>query len=49
MKMEKLSHEEIADVTGLTLEEVKALEEEIMHLVWLVQQFIAIEQGRMEQ
>ena len=33
LKMEKLSHEEIADVTGLTLEEVKALEEEIMHLV----------------
>ena len=33
LKMEKLSHEEIADGTGLPLEEVKALEEEIMHLV----------------
>ena len=31
-KMEKLSHEEIADGTGLPLEEVKALEEEIMQL-----------------
>ena len=35
--MGKLSHEEIADGTGLPLEEVKALEEEIMHLVWFVQ------------
>ena len=33
LKMGKLSHEEIADGTGLPLEEVKALEEEIMHLV----------------
>ena len=32
LKMGKLSHEEIADGTGLPLEEVKALEEEIMHL-----------------
>lgn len=32
LKMEKLSHEEIADGTGLPLEEVKALEEEIMQL-----------------
>jgi len=30
--MEKLSHEEIADGIGLPLEEVKALEEEIMQL-----------------
>ena len=33
LKMGKLSREEIADGTGLPLEEVKALEEEIMHLV----------------
>ena len=33
LKMGKLSHEEISDGTGLPLEEVKALEEEIMHLV----------------
>ena len=33
LKMGKLSHGEIADGTGLPLEEVKALEEEIMHLV----------------
>ena len=32
LKMEKLSQEEIADGTGLPLEEVKALEEEIMQL-----------------
>lgn len=32
LKMEKLSHEEISDGTGLPLEEVKALEEEIMQL-----------------
>lgn len=32
LKMEKLSHEEIADGIGLPLEEVKALEEEIMQL-----------------
>ena len=32
LKMEKLSHEEIADGTGLPLEEVKVLEEEIMQL-----------------
>ena len=32
LKMGKLSHEEIADGTGLPLEEVKALEEEIMQL-----------------
>ena len=31
-KMGKLSHEEISDGTGLPLEEVKALEEEIMQL-----------------
>ena len=33
LKMGKLVREEIADGTGLPLEEVKALEEEIMHLV----------------
>ena len=33
LKMGKLSREEIADGTGLPLKEVKALEEEIMHLV----------------
>lgn len=38
LKMEKLSHEEIADGTGLPLEEVKALEEEIMQLAYLVKQ-----------
>ena len=32
LKMGKLSHEEISDGTGLPLEEVKALEEEIMQL-----------------
>ena len=32
LKMGKLSHEEIADGTGFPLEEVKALEEEIMQL-----------------
>ena len=32
LKMENLSHEEIADGTGLPLEEVKVLEEEIMQL-----------------
>lgn len=32
LKMEKLSHEEIADGTGLPLEEVKVLGEEIMQL-----------------
>ena len=33
LKMGKLSREEISAGTGLPLEEVKALEEEIMHLV----------------
>ena len=32
LKMGKLSHEEISDGTGLPLEGVKALEEEIMQL-----------------
>ena len=32
LKMGKLSHEEISDGTGLPLEEVKVLEEEIMQL-----------------
>ena len=32
LKMGNLSHEEISDGTGLPLEEVKALEEEIMQL-----------------
>lgn len=33
LEMGKLSHEEIADGTGLSLEEVKAIEEEIMQLI----------------